>query len=191
MKRILLLICASIVFSACGSRSTIEIKSEGKEIPFIERSSYATVQKAIFSGADVTDPNHALRWITIRNYDFEASKTDPNSDKLTAPEQVKIFLSLHDNAGTSTETPLKPASYKGAKSVGPMSFELINVYVFRDGKEQRLYMYPSQQADPTTCEVKITSVDGDKVTGEINASGKQDGKEFLVKGPFTAKIHKR
>lgn len=191
MKRILLLICAGIVFSACGSRSTIEIKSEGKDIPFIEKSSYTTVQKAIFSGADVTDPNHALRWITIRNYDFEASKTDPNSEKLTAPEQVKIFLSLHDEAGTSAETPLKPGSYKGAKSIGPMSFELINVYVFRDGKEQRLYLYPSQQADPTTCEVKITSVDGDKVTGEINASGKQDGKEFLVKGPFTAKINKR
>ena len=193
MKRQLILLCLASLLAACsgGIRSTIDIKSEGNVIPFVEKGSWATVQKALFSGANGPDQNHALRWITIRNYDFDAAKTNPNSDKLTAPEQVKIFLSLHDDAGTGIETPIKPATYKGGKSPGPMTFELINVYVFRDGKEQRLYMYPSQQADPASCEVKIISVDGDTIKGEINVSGKQDGKEFLVKGPFTAQIYRR
>jgi hypothetical protein len=188
MKKLILL-CLVSVFAACGGpRSTIDIKSEGAVIPFIEKGSWATVQKALYTGATETNQEHALRWITIRNFEFDGAKTNPNSDKLTAPEQVKIFLSLHDDAGTTVDTPLKPATYKGAKSPGPMSLELINVYVFRDGKEQRLYMYPAQQADPAASEVKITSVDGDIVKGEINVSGKQDGKELIVKGPFTAQI---
>lgn len=190
MKKILIILCAGLILAGCGSRSTIEIKSEGKEVPFIEKGSWATVQKALYSGANVADQNHALRWITIRNYDLDPN-SNPNSDVLTASEQVKIFLSLHDDAGTGVETPIKTASYKGAKTTGPMTFELINVYVFRDGKEERLYMYPSGQTDPATCEVKITSVDGDKVTGEINVTGKQDGKELVVKGPFTAQVYKR
>lgn len=188
MKKLMLL-CLVSMFVACGGpRSTIDIKSEGTAILFIEKGSWATVQKALFTGANEPNQEHALRWITIRNFDFDGAKTNPNSDKLTAPEQVKIFLSLHDEAGTTVETPLKPATYKGAKSPGPMSLELINVYVFRDGKEQRLYMYPSQQAEPATSEVKIISIDGNTVKGEINVAGKQDGKELIVKGPFTAEI---
>lgn len=187
IKFVVPVIC--FLIAACGGpRSTIDIKSEGTAIPFIEKGSGATVQKALFSGSDAPNQEHALRWITIRNFDSDGAKRDPHGDKLTAPEQVKIFLSLHDEAGSKVDTPLKPASYKGAKSTGPMSFELINVYVFRDGKEQRLYLYPSQQTDPATCEVKIISVEGDTVKGEINVSGKQDGKELIVKGPFTAQI---
>ena len=194
MKKLFFIICAGLIFTAfgCGgSRSTIEIKYDGKEIPFEEKSSWQTVQRALFGTANVSDQRHALRWITIRNYDFDTAKQNPNSDKLTAPGQVKIFLSLHDEAGTNEETPVKVAAYKGG-SMAPMTFELINVYVFKDGKEERLYMYPSQQQpNPSANEVKITSVNGDTITGEINAQGKHEGKEFLVKGPFTAKIYKR
>jgi hypothetical protein len=188
MKKLIFLCLVSILAACGGPRSTIDITSEGAVIPFVEKGSWATVQKALFSGAGGAGQEHALRWITIRNFHFDGAKTSPNSDKLTAPEQVKIFLSLHDETGTTVDTPLKPATYKGAKSTGPMSLELINVYVFRDGKEQRLHLYPSSQADPTASEVKITSVEGDTVKGEINVSGKQDGKELIVKGPFTAQI---
>jgi hypothetical protein len=201
MKILFLTVCVSLCLAACGGRSTqqtngdshstIAIRYDGKEIPFIEKSAWQTVQKALFgSSSNVANNNHALRWITIRNYDFDASKGNPNHDELTAPEQVKIFLSIHDDAGTDVDTPLKIASYKGG-SVAPMTFELINVYVFKDGKEERLYLYPSAGSDPTTSEVKITAVNGDTITGEINAVGKMDGKELSVKGPFTAKIYKR
>ncbi len=192
MKRIRIILCVGLFSLACGGiRSSIEIKSEGAAIPFIEKGSWVTVQKALFSGATGSDQEHALRWITIRNFDFDASKMSPNGDKLTAPEQVKIFLSLHDDAGTTIDTPIRPATYKGGKSSSPMSLELINVYVFRDGTEQRLYLYPSQLADPTKCQVKIISVDGETVKGELDIAGKQDGKELVVKGPFTAQIYKR
>ena len=195
MKKLLIVICACLLFTACGKSpesSTIAIKYDGKEIPFAAKSGWQTVQGALFSSANVANKDHALRWITIRNYDFDAAKANPNDDTLTAPEQVKIFLSIHDDAGTSVDTPVKVATYKGGNTgSAPMTFELINVYVFKDGKEQRLYLYPSTSSNPATSEVKITAVDGDTITGEINASGKTDDKELVVKGPFTAKIHKR
>ncbi len=198
MKNLLVIAAACLLVAACASRpktetSTIEIKYDGKEIPFIAKSGFATVQEALFSGSS-SDParnKHALRWITIRNYEFDAAKKNPNNDALTAPEQVKIFLSIHDDGGTGVDTPLKAAIYKGGKTgSAPMSFELINVYVFRNGKEERLYLYPASTSNPAASEVKITAVDGDTITGEINASGKMDDKELVVKGPFTAKIYK-
>lgn len=199
MRKLLpiLLFCAAAIFSACGGNqpaSTIEIKFDGKEIPFVEneKSGWQNVQRALYSSGDHADRRHALRWITIRNYEFDAAKTSPNADKLTAPEQVKIFLSLHDAPGTDVTTPLKATSFKGEKSSGgPMNFELVNVYTFRDGKEEYAQLYPSQTNDPAACEVKILSADGDVIKGEINVAGQKDGKDFIVKGPFTAQISKR
>lgn len=199
MKLLLLTLFVSLSLVACGGRSTsqtsgeshstIAIKYDGKEIPFEAKSAWQTVQKGLFgSSSNVANNSHALRWITIRNYDFE-SKGNPNHDELTAPEQVKIFLSIHDDAGTGVDTPLEIATYKGG-TLAPMTFELINVYVFKDGKEERLYLYPSAESEPTASEVKITAVNGDTITGEINAVGKMDGKELSVIGPFTAKIFK-
>lgn len=195
MRKLILFICLAAFFTACGTRSTIEIKYDGKEIPFVEneKSGWQTVQRALYSATgDFADRRHALRWVTIRNYEFDAAKTSPNADKLTAPEQVKIFLSLHDDQGTDVDAPLKPSSFRGAKSGGaPMNLELINVYTFRDGKEEMIQLYPSQTKDPTACEVKITSVDGDQTKGEINAVGQINGKDFSIKGPFTARVFKR
>ena len=119
MKKLLIILCAGLILAGCGGpRSTIDIKSEGAAIPFIEKGNRATVQKALYTGGAEPNQEHALRWITIRNFDFDGAKTNPNSDKLTAPEQVKIFLSLHDEAGTNIDTPLKPATYKGAEFPG-------------------------------------------------------------------------
>jgi hypothetical protein len=197
VRTIFLIVGVSLFLAACGaksqpteSQSTIAIRYDGKEIPFVEKSAWQTVQKALFgSSPNVANNSHALRWISIRNYDSDGSKSNPNHEQLTAPEQVKIFLSLHDDAGTDVNTPLKIATYKGDSSA-PMTFELINVFVFKDGKEQRLYVYPSSESDPTSSQVKITAVNGDTISGEINAVGKMDGKELSVKGPFTAKVYK-
>lgn len=178
---------------ACGgTKSTIEIKLDGQEIPFETKSTWITAQKALYGGnVQASDQNHALRWITLRNYDFDVkSALGANDGKLTSPEQVKIFLSIHDDAGTDDKTPIKPATYSGAND-GPMQFEFINFTIFKDGKEESYRISLSGQPNRKDSEVKITNVTDDTVTGEININAKEKDKVLTIKGPFIAKIFKR
>lgn len=194
MRRILIVLCLAAVFAACssGPPSTIDIRYDGQQIPFAEneKSGTQTVQRALYgTSEDIADRRHALRWITLRNYEFDAAKGASNPDKLTSPAQVKIFISIHDDQGTDVDTALQPSVYKGAKSGGgPMSLELVNVYTFKDGKETMIQLYPSQAKDPSACRVTITSADNGVVKGEIEAAGAVNGKDFSIKGPFAAQI---
>lgn len=191
MKKLLLILIAGLIFTACGggSKSTIEITYDGKQIPFETKSAWITAQKAIYGGnVSVPDKNHALRWITLRNYDYEVTRAlGANDGKLTAPEQVKLFLSFHDEAGTDEKTPVKPATYSGAND-GPMEFEFLNLTVFKDGKEESYQVSLDSQANKADSFVKINSVSGGTVTGEVNVNVKTKDKILTIKGPFTAKI---
>lgn len=193
MKRLLLVLCLGLIGligSACGSKSTVEIKLDGQQIPFETKSSWITAQDAIYGSSVPGEQKHALRWITLRNYEYEVKGAlSANEGKLTAPEQVKLFLSLHDDPGTNKDTPIKVSSFNGAKS-GPMQFEFINLTIFKDGKEQSYRVSLGGQANRQESEVRILSVTGDTVTGEINANVKADDKTLTIKGPFTAKIFK-
>ena len=190
MKRLLLVLCVGLIAMACGSKSTVDIKLDGQQIPFETKSAWITAQEAIYGSSVPGEQKHALRWITLRNYEHEVKGAlQANEGKLTAPEQVKLFLSLHDDPGTNKDTPIKVSTFSGAKT-GPMEFEFINLTIFKDGKEQSYRASLSGQANRQESEVKILSVTDDTVTGEINANVKVDNKVLTIKGPFTAKIFK-
>ena len=190
MKQLLIVFCAGLLFSACGSKSTIEIKLDGQQIPFETKSGWITAQDAIYGSSVAGEQKHALRWVTVRNYEYEVkSAYSANGGKLTAPDQVKLFLSLHDEAGTNMQTPIKVSTFNGAKS-GPMQFEFLNLTIFKDGKEESYQVSLSGQDNRKDSEVKILSVTNDTVTGEINISVKAEKKVLTIKGPFTAKIFK-
>jgi uncharacterized protein YcfL len=193
MKRLLLVFCASLIFTGCGSKPdkpTIEIKLDGQQIPFETKSTWITAQNAIYGGSVSGEQRHALRWITIRNYEYDVKGAlAANDGKLTSPEQVKLFLSLHDDPGTNDKSPIRVSTFEGAKR-GPMEFEFINLTIFKDGKEESYRVSPSGQANRQDSQVKILSVTDDTVTGEVTAKVKVDNKELTIKGPFTAKIFK-
>lgn len=190
MKKLLLVLCVGLIATACGSKSTVEIKLDGQQIPFETKSSWITAQEAIYGSSVPGEQGHALRWVTLRNYEYEVKAAlSANEGKLTLPEQVKLFLSLHDEPGTNKQTPIKVSTFNGGKS-GPMQFEFINLTIFKDGKEESYRVSLSGQANRQDSEVKILSVTNDTVTGEINASVKVNDKVLTIKGPFTAKIFK-
>ncbi len=194
MKKLLIIICLGLLLAACGSKSSIEIKYDGQQIPFEQKNGWIIVQKAIFGYGEAEKKEHALRWIRLRNYDVDVTKGGPDNSTIqpSAPEQIEIFISLHDAADTSVETPLKTAEYKGFNtSVAPMAFEIANVFIFKDGKKEMLSLSPAQDKNPGNSVVKITSVKDDEISGEINAASKYKDKDFSIKGTFTAKIYKR
>lgn len=191
MKKLLLVLCACLMFTSCGSKPTLEIKLDGQQIPFETKSAWITAQKAIYgSNVKASDQNHALRWITIRNYDFEVKRAlGANEGNLTSPEQVKLFLSIHDDAGTNEKTPIKPATYSGSND-GPMQFEFLNLTLFKDGKEESYQVSIGGQSNRKDSEVKILSVTDDTITGEVNINVKTKDKVLTIKGPFAGKIFK-
>lgn len=66
----------------------------------------------------------------------------------------------------------------------------MTVYVFGEGKNEVYSVDLGGGSPDNKGEVKVTAVTGDTVTGEIDASGKANGKDVSVKGTFTAKIYK-
>lgn len=194
MKRLLLVLCASLIFTACGSKPEvkpdIEIKLDGQQIPFETKSAWITAQNARYGGNITGEQGHSLRWITIRNYQYDVkSAFAANDGQLTSPEQVKLFLAIHDEAGTNDKSPIRVSTFEGAKR-GPMEFEFINLTIFKDGKEESYRVSPSGQANRQDSQVRILSVTDDNVTGEVTAKVKVNNKELTIKGPFTAKIFK-
>lgn len=112
-----------------------------------------------------------------------------DNEKLSAPGQVLIFFALYGEKGTSNEkTPVKVATYKddGKEST---SLSTVTVYVYGPGKDEVSSLSLGGGSPDNKGAVKITAVSGDTVTGEIDASGKANGKDVSVKGSFTAKIY--
>jgi hypothetical protein len=190
MKKLLLVLCVAAMTAACASKPDIDIKVGDQQIPFETKSAWITTQDAIYGSSVPGEQKHALRWITLRNYDYQVKGAlSANEGTLSSPGQVKLFLSLHDEAGTNKDTPIKVSTFNGAKA-GPLQFEFINLTIFKDGKEKSYRVSLSGQANKQDSEVKILSVAADTVTGEVNANVKADDEVITIKGPFTAKIFK-
>jgi hypothetical protein len=189
MKKLLIVLCLAAMAVACGSKSDIDIKIGGQQIPFETKAAWITAQDAIYGSSVPGEQKHALRWITLRNYEYQVKGAlAANEGTLTSPGQVKLFLSIHDEPGTNKDTPIKVSTFNGAKA-GPLHFEFINLTLFKDGKEKSYRVSLSGQANQDS-EVKILSVANDTITGEVNANVKADDEVITIKGPFTAKIFK-
>jgi hypothetical protein len=195
MKKLLLLIGTTLLLTACGglgsSKSGLAVKLDGKDVPLEVKSSWQ-MNKDFTDYSDPKKATTALHWFAIRNYAYDK----PNgtiifdNEKLKEPGQVLVFISLYgEKATTDEKTPVKVASYPGDGKYST-SLSTVTVYFFGEGKDNVVSLSLGPGSPDAKGEVKITSVTGDTVIGEIDASGKANGKEVSVKGPFTAKIYK-
>jgi hypothetical protein len=195
IRTLCLVIAATSFLAACGGAGTkstaFEIKVDGKDVPMDVKSSWQ-MTKDYTDYSDPKKPTTALYWFAIRNYVYDKPNGTvmASNEKLTAPGQVLVFFSLYgEKATTDEKTPVKVAAYKGDGKYST-SLSTVTVYVFGEGKDQVYSVDLGSGSPDNKGEVKIISVTGDTVTGEIDASGKVNGKAVSVKGTFTSKIYK-
>lgn len=189
MKKIFLILLTSLFFTACGG-SGFTVKYDGQQIPFEAKSSWITSQGANFGGKfEGEKDKHALRWLVLRNFDYEVKSPYDTEGNPTTEGQVKLFFSIHEDSGTNPNTPIKVSTFSGGND-GPMSLEFVNVYIFRNGKVDSYPVSLSGQGNRKDSEVKITSVTDDSISGEVIINVKAKDKELIVKGTFKAKIFK-
>lgn len=194
MKKIILVLFASVFFAACGGVAGTGSNGLGKFTMDFKTLNTKTdvkkdfeVKKGLVTPLAITlDSKPIVRYIIdVTDFDFDnnSSSAKPKDDKQTA-----IEISLFGDSGDTVESPLKvktfelsAASAKVDEKYGKVSN--IIVKVFKDGKVEETSL--AYNAKGT---VKINSVSGDTVSGEVDITQDNGGK---LKGNFTAQMRKK
>ena len=104
---------------------------------------------------------------------------------LSKPEETRVFFRIFGDKATNKNTPLKPGTYSAeAKEFPVFDNSSLAIFTFADGK-QSVALSMNSPGNATKGDVKIASVEGDTVKGEINIT---TGTTIAAKGNFTAKI---
>jgi hypothetical protein len=114
------------------------------------------------------------------NYDLDGSNFAVTLDKpLTSDEQLRVVFSLVGEQGGNEKVAIKAGTYP-AKADKYMKVEDVLIVSRKGGAESKTWLDRSTLSG----EAKVTSVSGDKISGEIDLTAGA----MSVKGPFTAKI---
>lgn len=197
MKKVYLILIA-LVLTACGggaetntsSNSTgtgtkkeaaptkFTAKVDDKEYSLDIKDSVIWNSSLPYIGADGKQMKQGQHNIILGNYSFEG---EPG--RTLKADQVKVVVRLNGEIGTEDAPKLKAGIYSGGK-ITPMTIADFNIVIFQDGKEVQNYSskFPAVEHKG---EVKINSVEGDTVKGEIDVTV---GGKWIVKGSFTAKF---
>lgn len=193
MKKLILLLATALFLTDCGGAGTstgsngtapkTETASSKLTAKVGEKDYSFEIKDALIwnSSNDGLDeahknmkaPNHS---IILGNYDFggEPARTVPEG-------KYKVVVGITgDWIAKDAEIVVKPGVYATGKN-GPMTVANNNIVFIENGKEVQNY-----KTYGFSGEVKITSVEGETVKGEIDI--KTDTQQ--TKGSFTAKIYK-
>ena len=186
---------AGVDSGSAGPRPELEVKIDGKDVPFEAKSGWqsTTDYNEYAAGGGKPTLTTGLQEFALRNYEYDPKKNygviKMSNEKLAAPGQVLISFTLWDEKGkTDRKTPLKAATY-ASDHKDSMSLSNLQVYIFGEGKDQIEGLSFSGGVPGNKGEVKISSVTNDTASGEIDVTGKSpSGKDVAVKGKFSAKI---
>ena len=184
MRELCLLICAGFLLAACGGAGSgsgkLDLKASGKDFVMDVKSGVMRV-----SQQDSSDPQYraAIYHFTLANYDLNT--TVDLMRPMSKPEERRVAFQIYGDKATNKDTPLKPGTYKAeATSFPSYARWSLAIWTFADGRPRVALSQDSAPID-TKGEVKITSVEGDTVKGEINIT---TGTTIAAKGNFTAKL---
>jgi len=175
----LVLLLSLITCQSGGARLHLKSSAVG-ETDMPVRSSYAfAVTKTLTDEAGKMTTAASYR-VYAANYELDSNNFAITMDKpLASTNQLRIVLSLVGAEGSTEKTAPSAGTYS-AKSDRYMKVEDVAI-IFRKGNaDTRLWL----ERGSLNGEVKVTSVTGDEVNGEIDLTSG----EASVKGPFRAKI---
>lgn len=192
MKKLLIVIFASLWLSACGgagvgtSAPKLDVKVGGKDSTLNVKSGAVNYSGMAFSAPGKPDVKTSVHYIYLANYEMDTTGPGWMRKPLTAPDQMRVDIALTGEDGTNEKSPFKVGTYSAqAKNVNGARTAVINT--FADGKQTEtrfdslMSIGSGRKAEG---EVKITSVTADAVSGEVNLT---EG-DKAIKGTFTAKL---
>ena len=186
MKKILFIICAALVFAACGGgagSSKLDIKAGGKDSTLNIKSSGSDTSVKTFTDKDGKMTKAPITYIYLANYDLDMTNAGTMRKPLTAADQIRVGLALTGEESPDDKAAFKAGTYKAAPTEKYNKIDWLSVSTFADGKEAKTDFETNFSQSKITGEVKITSVTADSISGEIDVT---DG-DKSVKGSFTAK----
>lgn len=144
------------------------------------KSSYAFAVTKSFTdttGKVTTAPSYR---VYAANYDLDAANFAMTLDKpLTTDDHLRVVFSLVGEQGGKEKTPPKAGTYS-AKADKFMKVEEVAIVSRKGGTDSKVWLDRSA----LTGEVKVTSVSGDTMSGDVDLSAG----DTSIKGSFTAKI---
>lgn len=174
-----LLVCAWLAGACLAGSPKLEIKLAGKATTLDLKSSgvyYGNIINTVPGQPPVQTSDH---YIYLANYEMDPTMRKP----LTAPEQLRVGISLLGEAGTKDDSPFKVGIYD-AKAEKINAIYSISVATFIDGKQVETDFDTHSSDKKVSGAVKITSVTAETVSGEVDLT---EG-DKSIKGTFTAKL---
>lgn len=191
MKKYLIMI--ALFLTACGGAGTGTSSTGLGKISAQYKTNYTNIEvkrdleikKGVVTPQQIDlDKTPIVRYIIdLTDFEYDANSSEkPKDDK-----QTLITIELFGDSGGTKDTPLRTGTFEisspGAK-VGDKFGKINNVMatIFKDGKTDGYSFTFNAKGN-----VKINSVSGDTVTGEVDLTQENGGK---IKGNFTAKMKK-
>jgi len=193
MKKILLVLCVGLLIAACGGTGgpssglgKLSMQFKPNTISKLDMQKDLAVKKGMITPLSLNvDSKPIIRYmIDLTDFEYDGiSAPKPKDDS-----QMMITISLFGKSGDTAETPLRTGTfelYPQFANVDQKYDRISNVTaaVFKDGKTEE-YSFAGNAKGT----VKINSVSGDTVTGEVDLTQDNGGS---IKGNFTAQMKKK
>ena len=183
MKKLFVMISAGLMLAACGGSSgpgKLNLKAEGKDLVLQVKSGVMRVTEQVQSRPEWSAAKYEF---TLANYDLNTSSDLMKT--LAKPEESRVFFRIFGDKATNKDTPLKPGTYSAEAKEFPMfDNSSLAIFTYADGR-QSVALSMNSPGNATKGQVKILSVEGDTVKGEIDITS---GTMIAARGNFTAKI---
>jgi len=197
MKKLLIVILASLCLTACGAAGTgtgtsasapkLDVKVGGKDSTLNVKSGAVNYSGMAFTAPGKPTVKTSVHYIYLANFEMDTTGPAWMRKPLTAPDQMRIDIALTGEDGTNEKSPFKVGTYS-AQAANANGVRTAIIHTFADGKqtETRFDSLMSLGGKGANGEVKITSVTADTVSGEVNLT---EG-DRSIKGTFTANLPK-